>query len=72
MKVSNAPGGKSNFSLGWGQEDYEVQKISNKKQFGNQNQQSYNIFGQEPIEKPSIKVKKNNKYLFNIFFIILL
>lgn len=69
--MSNAPGGKSNFSLGWGQEDYEVQKISNKKQFGNQNQQSYNIFGQEPIEKPSIKVKKK-QYLLIIFFIILL
>jgi len=55
VKVSNPAGGKSNFSLGWGSDDVE-QKAS-KKQFACQNQQSFNIFGQEDApEKTSVKV----------------
>lgn len=55
VKVSNPAGGKSQFSLGWGSD--EVDSKASKKQFGNQNQSSFNIFGAEnPAEKPSVKV----------------
>lgn len=57
MKVSNAPGGKSNFSLGWGSD--EVEAKPSKKQFSNQNQQSFNIFGDNPAEKTSVKVESH-------------
>ena len=55
--MSNAPGGKSNFSLGWGSD--EPEKKASKKQFGNSNQESYNIFtGESNNDKTSVKVNQ--------------
>lgn len=53
--MSNPAGGKSQFSLGWGADDVEPK--ASKKQFSNQNQQSFNIFGSDSTaDKTSVKV----------------
>ena len=57
VKVSNPAGGKSQFSLGWGADDVEPK--ASKKQFTNQNHQSFNIFGGDSTaDKTSVKVSQ--------------